>query len=92
MEKKMICKNCGKEITKLLINQFNYDGSDSYICVNLDESDDETFTIQTTQNWTGYDLSDEERPETIKCPICKKYPFKSMMMGIYEPVIITFWN
>jgi hypothetical protein len=92
----MNCLNCGKELKQVLINEFRWDGSDSERLTDIEEfeSDEENkgVVIRTTTSWTGYELTDEERKETILCPHCKKYPFsKNDEIQISEPVeIICF--
>ena len=78
----MKCLNCGEIIYEALVNTFVYDGSDIEIITPIQNIYDENGrkliggVIRTTANWTGYDLTDEERKETILCPMCKKYPFE----------------
>ena len=77
----MKCLNCGEIIEEVLVNTFIYDGSDIEIKTPIEHIYDENSkkliggVIRTTTNWTGYELTDEERKETISCPKCKKYPF-----------------
>lgn len=73
----ILCKHCGWPVTNVLVNCFNHDGSDTYQLFPISEPHGldgiAEFFVPTT--WTGYDLSDEERMETIKCHHCNKYPF-----------------
>lgn len=76
----MKCLNCGEIIDDVLVNTFIYDGSDTEIKTPLEYVCDENrklvgCVVRTTMNWTGYELTDEERKKTIVCPKCKKYPF-----------------
>ena len=92
---KIKCTNCKNILDKVLINHFNYDGSDSEKLIEFSEIfnyEDKGVVIRTDTNWTGYDLTDEERKETILCPHCKQYPFnKEDEIGINEPVeVICF--
>lgn len=48
-----------------------------------------TYCPETTQNWTGYDLSEEEMLETITCPHCKQFPFKSKEIQVYDVVRVV---
>lgn len=79
----MKCLNCGEIIDEVLVNTFIYDGSDTEVKTPIEHIYNETGrklvggVIRTTYNWTGYELTDEERKETIVCPICKKYPFNN---------------
>lgn len=88
-----ICKCCGKPIDHLMVDMFAYDGSDSFKKTALTYIKEADFVaITTTQNWTGYELDDEERKETIVCPECGKYPFdKIFKMEIDEPVNVRMW-
>ena len=71
------------------INMFSRDGSNSYVEHPLQECEDSAAFADTTQNWTGYELSDEERLEGILCPHCKQFPFKSTEIQIYDVVRIV---
>jgi len=77
----MKCLNCGEIIDDVLVNTFMYDGSDIEIKAPITHIYDENTkkliggVIRTNSNWTGYELTDEERKETIVCPKCNKYPF-----------------
>lgn len=88
-----VCQCCGKPIDHLMVNMFAYDGSDSFRRTELAYiKDSDCVTIDTTQHWTGYDLDDEERKETIVCPECGEYPFdKTCEMEIDEPVNVMMW-
>lgn len=83
-----VCEHCGKQIDRINTSVFNYDGSDSEHQMLL-TFDKETGCVvfETTRNWTGYELTDEERKEGIRCPHCGEYPFdKSVEIEFYEPV------
>ena len=77
----MKCLNCGEIIDEVLVNTFIYDGSDEMNKIPIQHIYNETGrkliggVIRATMNWTGYDLTDEERKETILCPECNRYPF-----------------
>ena len=73
----MKCEKCGKEIDELLINVFNYDGSDSDYKIPFTECEEHAVFIDVNKNWTGYELSKDEQRDTICCPHCKRFPFKS---------------
>ena len=44
---------------------FNYDGSDRLVDVAFREEEENAVVIDTTQNWTGYELSEEEMSEFL---------------------------
>ena len=85
----MKCEKCGKEIGHLLVDTFLYDGSDTDIEQSIIECEHNAAYIETTQNWTGYDLSEEEMLETITCPHCKQFPFKSKEIQVYDVVRVV---
>lgn len=94
---KIKCNNCKKDINKILLNRFNYDGSDSEELIEFSEIfnyESRGIVIRTDTNWTGYELTNEERQETISCPYCHKYPFNEKdEIETNEPVeIICFSN
>ena len=91
---KPVCRCCGKPIDHLMVNMFAYDGSDSFVKTGLNYiRDSDCVIISTSPNWTGYELDDEERKETIVCPECGKYPFdEAIDMEIVEPVDVMMWT
>ena len=89
-----VCKACGKEITHVLIDVFNYDGSDSFYSVPLMyDSEHECMIFTTSENWTGYELTDSERKDSICCPHCKKFPFNTdVEIELHHPVEVLMWT
>lgn len=85
----MICEKCGKEIDFVNVRTFNYDGSDSLIETTFTEVSTGAVVFETTPSWTGYELSEEEMTETIECPYCKQFPFKSKEIGVYNIVQVV---
>lgn len=85
----MKCEKCGKEIENLLVDTFLRYGSDTEIEQPIIECEHNAVYIETTKNWTGYDLSEEEMLETITCPHCKQFPFKSTEMQVYDVVRVV---
>ena len=53
------CSKCGKEISSVLVNMFNYDGTDSFYPYIISECEENAAYVDTTNNWTGYELSEE---------------------------------
>lgn len=80
------CEKCGKEIDSVLVNMFNVDGSDRLYSEPIIYNGKSIVYFETGQCWTGYELSDEERLETICCPHCKEYPFKNSEIEAYDVV------
>lgn len=71
----IICEQCGEELTSVLASFFLRDGSDAGFEVPV-VAYGEAVIMELNQNWTGYELSEEERLDRIACPHCRKFPFK----------------
>lgn len=84
------CEKCGKEMSYVLVNKFNYSGSDSFLKYSYNRIGD-CISIVADRNWTGYELSEEEILETIVCPHCGKYPFQSKEIHVYDEVEIVMF-
>lgn len=84
------CDKCGKEMSYVLVNKFNYSGSDSFLKYSYNRIG-YCISIVTDRNWTGYELSEEEILETIACPHCGKYPFQSKEIHVYDEVEIVMF-
>lgn len=89
-----VCERCGKQIDHIKTSVFNYDGSDSELLIPLYfDVPNNCIIFETTQNWTGYELTDEERKEGIRCPHCGEYPFDSgVEIMFHEPVEVLMWT
>lgn len=93
----MKCEKCGKETDRLIISVFNRDGSDSdqFALIDLvdapvdEEGGCDVAILETTQNWTGYGLSEEEMMEVIRCPHCGQFPFKHEEVQVYDVVRVV---
>lgn len=81
----MRCEKCGRKIDNLLVDFFNYDGSDSDYEIPLNEQVNAVF-VDVNENWTGYELSKDEQRNTICCPYCKQFPFKSNEIQV-KPIV-----
>ena len=84
------CEKCGKEMPYVLVNKFNYSGSDSFLKYSYNRIG-YCISIVADRNWTGYELSEEEMLETIVCPHCGKYPFQSKEIHVYDEVEIVMF-
>ena len=89
-----VCEKCGREIDHINTSVFNYDGSDSDYSIPITYSEENgCISFSTSQKWTGYDLTDEEQKEGIRCPYCGKFPFDdSIEIEFYEPVEVMMWT
>ena len=89
-----VCERCGKQIDHINTSVFQYDGTDSeyQMPLTFDEKSG-CVVFETVQNWTGYELTDEERKEGIRCPNCGEYPFDSSVeIEFHEPVEVLMWT
>ena len=85
----MKCEKCGQEINTLLVDVFQRDGSDDFDEHPVFECEENAAYIETTPNWTGYELSEEEMIDTIACPHCKQFPFQSKEVQVYDVVRVV---
>ena len=86
------CEQCGKEITSVEISVFNHDGSDSIYSVPIDEAEEQAVFFDTSQNWTGYYLDEEEQIDRICCPKCGKFPFNHREVHVYDIVQVVMFK
>lgn len=82
------CEKCGAELTELSVNCFCRDGSDAQIMVPVEAYGDAVM-MEVSKSWTGYELSEEERLDTISCPYCRKFPFKYRGLNSFELIQIV---
>lgn len=85
----MICEKCGKEIATLLVDIFDYNGSDAFRKHYYTECDEDAVVIDVSSNWTGNDLTAEEQRETIRSPRCNQFPFENGEIQTFEFVRIV---
>lgn len=85
----MKCEKCGREIDSLLVDVFRFDGSDAFDEHPVFECEENAAYIETSRNWTGYELSEEEMRDTIVCPHCKQFPFQSKEIQVYDVVRVV---
>lgn len=91
----MKCEKCGTEINKLSTTMFDYEGADYNLDTDIVGEDIETGAVwfETDCNWTGYELSEEEMMEDIKCPNCGEFPFNHKEVQVYDVVrVVCFKN
>lgn len=89
----MHCQICGKEFNHLEINNFRWDGTDGWDRYYLDRDydDDEIVELELSRLWTGYELSEEEQFESIKCPYCFEYPFKYKEIHVHNVLRVVMF-
>ena len=88
----MKCEKCGNEISRFMLNIFDRDGSDYDYPHSVEECKENAVVIETTPDWCGYELSEEEQMECISCPHCGKFPFKHKEGQVYTFVRVVCFN
>ena len=89
----MKCEKCGKEIDYLSIDMFHRDGSDSFETLPITaEEIDGSVCVDVEPNWTGYGLSEEEMPETIRCPECGQFPLENREIHACDMVRLVLFR
>lgn len=86
------CKCCGRELNYVNVDLFDIQGSDSFERLPLHECDDNAVYIEPGQIWTGYELSEEEQIDTIKCPYCNKFPFNEKDIQVEDVVRVVMFK
>ena len=82
------CHHCHKKLENVNLNCFRWDGSDGEYqhgisWCGLNDEGQPFVEVRTSMPWTGDDLTDEERLETVTCPHCGKYPFGAETMNTF---------
>lgn len=87
----MICEKCGAVINTVMLDMFKYDGSDSDVSHPIEYENEQTgaIVIDTTPNWTGYELTESEMTQCMSCPNCGKFPFKCKEIQVYNIVRVV---
>lgn len=90
----MKCSKCGKEIKTVHMNMFDsYGGGDSFVEHDFEEHEKDAIVIDTTKNFVGYELDEEEMVNCIECPHCKKYPFDEKSgVQMYEFIRVVLFK
>lgn len=57
--------------------------------IQIEECEEDAVFFETDQNWTGYELSEDEMNDGIRCPKCGKNPFKNQEIQIYDVVRVV---
>lgn len=83
----ILCKHCDRPIEHIITNFFDRDGSDYDIDYVFHEPEKGVAEIQLPTYWCGYELSEDEMMESIRCPHCGKFPF-SESAGINIETIV----
>ena len=89
---KIKCEKCGHELEKLNVLTFARDGSDYEDKCEAGVCGDEAVVVETSRNWCGYELTEEEMLDTITCPHCGKFPFESTELHVYDIVQVVMFR
>lgn len=87
----MNCNKCGKVMDFVLVNFFDREGDDSYTPCEFTECNGGAVELDVDNNWTGYELTEEEQMETILCPHCRKFPFEKEIQ-VYDIVRVVMFG
>lgn len=88
----MICEKCGYPLTTLEVNVFAEDGSDYWTHVFVNEVPDNAVYIDMPTSWTGSGMSEDEQAESIRCPFCRRHPFKTKEIDTYDYVRVVMFK
>ena len=85
------CEKCGLPINYIMADVFDYEGNDAFHKFPLVEHG-QAVSFITNSNWCGYELTEEEQIECIKCPHCNEYPFNSTEVQLYDQVEVVMFK
>ena len=85
----MKCEKCGEEIRTVSVNTFMPNGSDIELPCVVTMCDECAVYFDTDRNWTGFELTESEQRETIKCPHCGEFPFNYKEVQVHEIVRVV---
>ena len=88
----MKCEKCGHEFEKLNVQTFARDGSDYEDKCEAEVCGDEAVVVETSKNWCGYELTEEEMLDTITCPHGGKFPFESAELYVYDIIQVVMFR
>ena len=84
----MKCEKCGREIFELDVNFFDREGADYMRRLPFQDCG-LGIIVDVDANWTGYELSEEEMPDTIECPHCHQFPFNEAEIQVQDLVQVV---
>jgi hypothetical protein len=90
---KIECEQCNNELDYVEVDMFDHEGADDWHEVGFLDHEGGIY-LDLPLNWTGHDFDDcdDEKHETIRCPYCKKYPFKctEIQTTTFDRVVMFF--
>lgn len=88
----ILCEKCGCELAKISIDMFTEDGGNGFESFAIREKAENVVEVETSQNWTGYELLEEEMPGTIRCPHCGAFPFENTNVQVCSVVRLIMFK
>ncbi len=86
------CNKCGKPLPEIEADVFDHEGADDWVRFKIHPYHNEAVCVDLPMSWTGFDLSDEEARECIRCPQCKEYPFDDQEMHIHTQTTVVMFD
>lgn len=71
----LLCKHCDRPIERIITNCFGCEGADYDYTFPVCEPTEGVAEIELPTSWCGYELTEKEMMESIRCPHCGKFPF-----------------
>ena len=88
----MICENSGSEIKEIEADLFDYQGIDYWTEFHIEEVPENAVYADLPTSWTGDELDETELPDCIRCPRCRKFPFRSKEVQTYHLVRVVMFK
>lgn len=86
------CEKCGFKMEMVEVNFFDREGDDHYEVCGYEQAEYDAIVVDVPPNWTGNELDESELPDTIRCPICKKFPFDNTEVQTYDFVRLVMFK
>lgn len=86
------CEKCGFKMEMVEVNFFDREGDDHYEVCGYEQAEYDAIVVDVPPNWTGNELDESELPDTIRCPICKQFPFDNTEVQTYDFVRLVMFK
>lgn len=86
------CEKCGFKMELIDVNFFDREGDDHYEGCGYEQAEFDAVVLDVPPNWTGNELDESELPDTIRCPICKQFPFDNTEVQTYDFVRLVMFK
>lgn len=87
----MKCEKCGHELDVIAVEVFNHFG-ENLPSLQRPRVVGNAVIAETSKNWCGYRLPDEEALDTIRSPHCGKFPFENTELQRYELISLVMFK